>query len=236
MTNDESTRKAESSESSQTVQHLIVATRNAHKTREIQRILGADFTVRDLSAYPEIPETVETGKTFEENAVLKATVVSRQLPGLVVADDSGLEVEALGGAPGIYSARYAGQNASDKQNIDKLLAELARIERAKRSARFCCVIALAREGKLLGSFEGVVEGVIIDSPRGTNGFGYDPIFVPQEFEQTFGELPAHVKDRISHRGRAIRLFADRLAALRPSRQGLGGGGGAPGGGAAPGCC
>ena len=188
------------------MQHLIVATRNAHKTREIQRILGADFAVRDLSAYPETPETAETGKTFEENAVLKATAASRQLPGLVVADDSGLEVDALGGAPGIYSARYAGQNATDEQNIDKLLSELARIERAKRSARFRCVIALAREGKLLGTFEGVVEGVIVDSPRGTSGFGYDPIFIPQGFEQTFGELPGEVKNRISHRARAIRLF------------------------------
>ena len=126
------------------VQHLIVATRNPHKTREIQRILGADFGVRDLSAHPENPETAESGKTFEENAVLKAIAASRQLPGLVVADDSGLEVDALGGAPGIYSARYAGQNATDKQNIDKLLSELARIERTKRSARFRCVIALAR--------------------------------------------------------------------------------------------
>jgi XTP/dITP diphosphohydrolase len=212
------------------VQHLIVATRNAHKTREIQRILGADFAVCDLSAYPGTPETAETGKTFEENAVLKATAASRHLPGLVVADDSGLEVDALGGAPGIYSARYAGQNATDKQNIDKLLEELARIETAIRSARFRCVIALAREGKLLRVFEGVVEGMIVDSPCGTCGFGYDPIFVPQEFEQTFGELPIEVKNRISHRGRAIRLFADRLAALEPNDQGLGGGGGAPG------CC
>jgi XTP/dITP diphosphohydrolase len=211
------------------VQYLIVATRNAHKTHEIQRILGAGFAVRDLSAY-EAPETAETGKTFEENAVLKATAASRQLSGLVVADDSGLEVDALGGAPGIYSARYAAPNATDKQNIDKLLEELARIERAKESARFRCVIALAREGKLLGAFEGVIEGMIVDPPRGTNGFGYDPIFVPQEFEQTFGELPAEVKNRISHRGRAIRLFADWLATLEPNDQGLGGGGGAPG------CC
>jgi XTP/dITP diphosphohydrolase len=218
------------------VQHLIVATRNAHKTREIQQILGADFAVRDLSAYPQTPEPAETGKTFEENAVLKATAASRQLPGLVVADDSGLEVDALDGAPGIYSARYAGQNATDKQNLDKLMSELARIKRAKRSARFRCVIALAREGKLLGTFKSVVEGVIVDSPRGTSGFGYDPIFIPQEFKQTFGELPAEVKNRISHRARAIHLLAARLAALKPSGQGLGGGGGgAPGGAGPPGC-
>jgi XTP/dITP diphosphohydrolase len=193
------------------VQHLIVATRNAHKTREIQRILGANFTVRDLSAYPETPETAETGKTLEENAVLKATAASRQLPGLVVADDSGLEVDALGGAPGIYSARYAGQTASDKQNIDKLVSELARIERVKKSARFRCVIALAREGKLLGAFEGVVEGVIVDSPRGTSGFGYDPLFMPRGFGKTFGQLSASEKDRVSHRAHALAKLRVRLS-------------------------
>jgi XTP/dITP diphosphohydrolase len=192
------------------VQHLIVATRNAHKTGEIRRILGADFAVSDLSAYPETPETVETGKTFEENAVLKATAASRELPGLVVADDSGLEVDALGGAPGIYSARYAGQNATDKKNIDKLLAELARIERAKRSARFCCVIALGREGNLLGTFEGVVEGMIVDSPRGRSGFGYDPVFMPTGFGKTFGQLPPTEKDQVSHRARALEKLRVRL--------------------------
>ena len=193
------------------MQHLIVATRNAHKTREIQRILGADFAVSDLSAYPESPETVESGKTFQENAVLKATAASRQLPGLVVADDSGLEVDALGGAPGIYSARYASQNATDNQNIDKLVSELARIERAKSSARFRCVIALAREGKLLGTFEGVVEGVIVDSPRGTSGFGYDPLFIPSGFGKTFGQLSPSEKDRVSHRARALEKLRVRLS-------------------------
>ena len=195
------------------MQHLIVATRNAHKTREIQRILGADFAIGDLSGYPEIPETVENGEAFEENAVLKATAASRQLPGLVVADDSGLEVDALGGAPGIHSARYAGQNATNKQNIDKLLAELARIERAKRSARFRCVIALAREGKLLGTFEGVVEGVIVDPPRGANGFGYDPVFMPAGIDRTFGQLSAAEKDRLSHRAHALKKLRARLSSF-----------------------
>jgi XTP/dITP diphosphohydrolase len=211
------------------VQYLIVATRNAHKTREIRRILGADFTVSDLSAYPETSETVETGKTFEENAVVKATTASRQLPGLIVADDSGLEVDALGGAPGIHSARYASRNATDKQNIAKLLPELARIEGAKRSARFRCVIALAREGKLLGTFEGVVEGMIVDSPRGRGGFGYDPVFMPRGFGKTFGQLSPSEKDRVSHRARALEKLRVRLANLKPGNQGLGGGGGAPGG-------
>jgi len=230
------------------VQHLIVATRNAHKAREIQRILGPDFAVRDLSDYPQISKTAEMGKTFEENAILKAAAASKELPGLVIADDSGLEVYALDGAPGIYSARYAGQNASDKENIDKLLGELSRRAmwhnfascdsgagqvanlRHFASARFCCVIALAHEGELLGTFEGTVEGTIVERASGSHGFGYDPIFVPNGFGQTFAELPAEVKNNISHRTQATRALAAKLAALKLSDQGLGGGGGG-----APGC-
>ena len=228
------------------MQHLIVATRNAHKAREIQRILGPDFAVRDLSDYPQISKTAEMGKTFEENAILKAAAASKELPGLVIADDSGLEVYALDGAPGIYSARYAGQNASDKENIDKLLGELSRRAmwhnfascdsgagqvanlRHFASARFCCVIALAHEGELLGTFEGTVEGTIVERASGSHGFGYDPIFVPNGFGQTFAELPPKVKNRISHRTQATRALAAKLGALKLSDQGLGGGGGAPG--------
>jgi len=170
------------------------------------------------------------GKTFEENAVLKATAASKELPGLVIADDSGLEVYALGGAPGIFSARYAGQNASDKQNIDKLLIELARtrVRQDQRSARFRCILAIAQSGELLGTFEGTVEGMIAERASGSHGFGYDPIFVPNGFGQTFAELPAEVKNRISHRTQATRALAARLAALQLSDQGFGGGGGAPG--------
>ncbi len=195
---------------------LIVATRNAHKTREIQRILGPTFTVNDLSAHPEIPDTRETGKSYEKNAILKAVGASRHFPGLIIADDSGLEVDALGGAPGIFSARYAGQNATDKQNIDKLLVELARTgaKETKRSARFRCVIALARQGELLGTFEGIVEGTIVERARGSYGFGYDPIFVPRGFEETFAELPPEVKNTISHRAKATRGLTAKLVALR----------------------
>ena len=195
---------------------LIVATRNAHKTREIQRILGPTFTVSDLSAHPEIPEIRETGKSFGENAILKAIGASRHLPGLIIADDSGLEVDALGGAPGIFSARYAGENASDKQNIDKLLVELARTgaQETKRSARFRSVIALARQGELLGTFEGIVEGTIVERARGLHGFGYDPTFVPRGFEETFSELPPEVKDTISHRAKALRGLTAKLAAIK----------------------
>jgi XTP/dITP diphosphohydrolase len=197
---------------------LIVATRNAHKAREIQEILGPEFELRDLMAYPEIPEIVESGETFRENAILKAIAASKQLRGLVTADDSGLEVDALGGAPGIYSARYAGKNATDEQNVKKLLSELTRAgaKTHQRKARFRCVIALARKGELLGTFDGTVEGRIVQCPRGSRGFGYDPIFVPNGFEQTFAELPAEVKNRISHRAEAIRALAAKLAALNPS--------------------
>lgn len=182
-----------------------MATRNAHKTREIQHILGSGFSVRDLRAYPQISEIIETGTSFEENAKLKALGVSTKLPGLVIADDSGLEVDALGGAPGIHSARYAGANATNTEKIDKLLEELARV-RAKndsRRARFHCLLALARNGEVLGVFEGTAEGEITERPRGSRGFGYDPIFVPKGFERTFGELGPAEKNQLSHRARAL---------------------------------
>ena len=195
---------------------LIVATRNARKTREIQWILGSAFTVSDLSAHPQIPDVHEAGKSFEENAILKAVGASGHLPGFIVADDSGLEVDALGGAPGIFSARYAGENTTDKENIEKLLSELARTgaEETKSSARFRCVIALARQGKLLGTFEGIVEGTIVEQARGLHGFGYDPIFVPRGFKETFAELPPEVKNAISHRAKAIRGLTAKLAAFK----------------------
>jgi len=203
------------------VQQLIVATRNVHKTHEIQRILGPDFAVRDLSEHPEIPETVEWGKTLERNAVLKATAASKELSGLVIADDSGLEVDALGGAPGIYSARYAGQNASDKHNIDKLLSELAQTSarQDQRSARFRCVLALAESGQTIGVFEGVVAGTIVDLPRGRNGFGYDPIFLPKGLDHTFGELAPAEKDRLSHRARALEKLRPFLNAAARHQKG-----------------
>jgi XTP/dITP diphosphohydrolase len=194
---------------------LVVATRNRHKTREIQLILGPEFSVRDLGAHPEVSEIRESGTSFEDNAKLKALAASRQLPALVIADDSGLEVDALGGAPGIYSARYAGANATDTDKIDKLLRELARARATDdgRRARFRCVVALAGNGDLLGIFEGTVEGRITDTARGDSGFGYDPIFVPDGFEQTFGELPTEVKNTISHRAKAIRAVAEKLKRL-----------------------
>jgi XTP/dITP diphosphohydrolase len=190
---------------------LIVATRNPHKTREIEQIFGSGLPVRDLTAHPEISEIRESGTSFEENAKLKAMAVSKKLPGLVIADDSGLEVEALGGAPGIQSARYAGVNASDKEKIAKLLRQLAKGD--QRHARFCCVLAVARDGHVLATFEGVVEGKIAERPCGSDGFGYDPIFIPDGFEETFAELPEEVKNSISHRAKAIRKLQAKLPTL-----------------------
>jgi XTP/dITP diphosphohydrolase len=194
---------------------LIVATRNAHKTREIEQILGSALAVRDLTAHPEISEITESGTSFEENAKLKAIAVSRKLPGLVIADDSGLEVEALGGAPGIHSARYAGTNASDTERIAKLLSRVANVEEKsnQRRARFRCVLAVARDGQVLATLEGVVEGKIAERPRGSHGFGYDPIFIPNGFEETFAELPDEVKNNISHRAKAIRKLQAELPTL-----------------------
>jgi len=191
---------------------LLLATRNAHKTREFRELLGRAFDVIDLGSFPNIAIPEETGRTFEDNATLKAIAASKKLPSLVIADDSGLEVEALGGAPGIFSARYAGENAGDVPNVNKLLRELRKrnIATEKRSARFRCAIALAQQGKVLGVFEGLVEGEIVDPPRGSGGFGYDPIFEPKGLDQTFAEMTAESKNQISHRGQAIAALRDAL--------------------------
>ena len=188
--------------------NLVLATRNSHKAQEFRELLGDDFAIKDLSSNPEIVMPEETGNTFEENAMLKATSVSKRVDDLVIADDSGLEVAALNGAPGIYSARYAGDQASDAANVDKLLRELKNI--ADRSARFRCVIALARGGKALSTVEGVVEGQIVDLPRGSDGFGYDPVFQPTGFDNTFAEMTSERKNKISHRGKAVAALREKL--------------------------
>ena len=192
---------------------LLLATRNSHKTREFSEILGPDFVVRDLSAETGSPVVEETGKTFTENAILKAIAISKRFSGLVVADDSGLEVDLLDGAPGVYSARYAGPGATDQENLARLLSEIRRFpDQTQPIARFRCALALAREGELQATFEGVVEGTIIDPPRGQSGFGYDPVFQAAGSGKTFAELSSAEKNRISHRAGAIRLLRAELAA------------------------
>lgn len=175
-------------------------------------MLGAEFEMRDLTDAPDFGPVTETGLTFAENAILKAVATSLQFTELVVADDSGLEVDALGGAPGIYSARYAGERASDAENVAKLLDELAQCDATSRGARFRCALALAREGKVLRIYEGVVEGTIVGTPRGKGGFGYDPVFQPAGLAQTFAELSPSEKNRISHRARAIQSLQAALLA------------------------
>ena len=197
---------------------LLVATKNAHKTVEIAAILGKDWEVMDLTRFPEAAAPEETGVTFEENAVIKAVAASLLFEGLVLSDDSGLEVDALGGAPGVYSARYAGEGAGDAANRAKLLRELAPRRRngERFAARFRCVMAIAEKGATLGTFDGAVEGAVIDEERGEGGFGYDALFVPEGFQQTFAELPAEVKNGLSHRARALAGAAGHLGKMLKS--------------------
>jgi XTP/dITP diphosphohydrolase len=195
---------------------LLLATGNPHKTREFGQLLGQKFRLTDLSAFPELSMPPETGRTFEENAISKAIAASQNRDSLVIADDSGLEVDALAGAPGIYSARYAGEHATDKENVAKLLSELrARtLDLEKRFGRFRCVIAVAKGGKAMATFEGTVEGKIVDPPRGKRGFGYDPIFQPNGFEQTFAEMKPESKNEISHRAKALEKLRAALPDLK----------------------
>ncbi len=196
---------------------LVVATRNAHKTFEIARMLDGLYVVKDLSAFPDAPDVEETGATFAENAALKAISASRVIPGIVLADDSGLCVDALGGEPGVRSARYAGGSGDSARNNAKLLAALARLPlQASRTARFRCSMVLAEEGRVLGAFDGEVEGTLLAEPRGRDGFGYDPLFMPKGYEQTFAELPGDVKNGISHRGRALAKAVEFLKSLSRS--------------------
>lgn len=199
---------------------LLIATKNAHKTAEIAAMLPA-WEVSDLTAHPEIAAPEETGATFAENAAIKAVAASAHFAGLVLSDDSGLEVDALGGAPGVRSARYAGVGASDAANRARLLRELAADgTRGKaRSARFHCAMALAQGGTVLATFDGAVEGVIIHQERGTGGFGYDPLFVPEGFCETFGQLSAAVKNDLSHRARALAKVAEFLEGKERAQRG-----------------
>jgi XTP/dITP diphosphohydrolase len=204
------------------MQTLFIATRNRHKTQEIGQILAPNWDVRDLTSIPSAPLVEETGDSFEANAQLKALAISRNVPDWVLADDSGLIVDALDGAPGIQSARFAGPEATDSKNRSKLIGLLRRLPGGTRfPARFCCAMAIASGGKLLGSFRGVVEGEVIPEERGCGGFGYDPMFIPKGYQQTFGELSPETKNGLSHRARALeqvaRLLRSRESPIADSR-------------------
>lgn len=191
---------------------LVFATSNAHKTEEVAAMLGHPWQVEDLRAHPGITLDEETGATFEANAIIKAVSGSRGAPGLLVlADDSGLEVDVLGGAPGVRSARYAGEKATAADNRVKLKAELARLPPNQAfTGRFHCCMVLARDGKVLHISHGGVEGRLITQEQGEGGFGYDPLFIPEGFSDTFGVLPAETKNQLSHRARALAAMKEKL--------------------------
>lgn len=189
---------------------LWVATRNRHKVEEITQILGPGVMVRSLFDLPDFPEIEETGTTFLENARLKARELWNQVHEPVFADDSGLEVDALGGRPGVYSSRYSAPNPSSEKNIIKLLGELGHLAEEKRSARFRCVVVFLDESGREHICEGTLEGRIGFEQRGTEGFGFDPVFYVPEFHCMVAELPAEVKNRISHRGQAVSRLKDLL--------------------------
>jgi XTP/dITP diphosphohydrolase len=195
---------------------LLVATGNRGKFAEICELLhDLPLKLSTLDVFPEIQTASETGKTYEENAVLKAKTYARQSGLWVLADDSGLEVDALGGSPGVFSARYAGAGASDNDRVSFLLEQLSRTAGKDRRARFISVVAIAdSETKILNIEYGICEGRIAGAPRGSNGFGYDPVFVPQGYEATFAELPAETKNAISHRARALKATRHFLARMR----------------------
>ena len=184
---------------------LLIATHNAGKVRELEILLaGLPLRLRSLAEFPEIVEVEETGATFAENGALKARGYAAQTRLWTLADDSGLEVDALGGAPGVLSARYGGAGASDAERTARLLAELSRTDDRQRRARFVCVIAIADPAaRIAHTSMGTCEGSIALAPRGENGFGYDPVFIPDGYEESFGELSAEIKRRISHRARAL---------------------------------
>jgi XTP/dITP diphosphohydrolase len=195
------------------MQRIILATRNAGKVAEIRAILGGlPFAIESVADHPGLPEVEENGVSLEENALKKAREIYRASGLTALSDDTGLEVFALGLRPGVVSARYAGKEATYADNNRKLLAELAGSAADRRTARFRCVAALVGEG-IETITTGICHGRIIDAPRGEGGFGYDPIFVPDGYDRTFAELPADVKNEISHRAKAFREMRKVLARI-----------------------
>ena len=197
---------------------LLLGTRNPGKVKEITTILeDSGWTFSSLQEFESVETAAEDGVTYAENAIAKARFYAAATGLLALADDSGLEVAALGGAPGVYSARYAGEGASDADRRELLLAELAKVDTGDRRARFVAAVAISDpNGLVLNLSEGICEGTITFEPRGNSGFGYDPLFVPDGYDQTFAELSDEVKNLISHRARALMRLRDSLDHLQPS--------------------
>ena len=187
------------------MKEVVLATRNKHKTREIRHILKkSGIKVVSLDSFPKAPEVIEDKKTIKENAIKKAVTLAKYTKEPTIADDSGLEVDFLKGAPGVYSARFAGKGCTYDDNNRKLLRLLKDAPKSKRKARFVCVIAVADKNGLVDVAEGVIKGIIADETKGRHGFGYDPVFYYPRFKKTFAELSPSVKNRISHRARALK--------------------------------
>ena len=197
------------------MKQLLLATRNKHKAKEFQELLNdLHIEVLTLESFPHIGEVVEDASTLEGNALKKAHEVFRGAGIPTLADDTGLEVYYLNGEPGVYSSRYAGEKATYADNVKKLLRELRGVPARRRAARFRCVLAFIAPGDVEHHTEGICPGVIIEEPRGANGFGYDPIFVPDGFAETFAEMDSATKNHISHRGRAMQAFKEYLRNFR----------------------
>ncbi len=195
---------------------VVLATRNQHKVAELRRILeSADIDVELVGTdeFPDLPDVPETGSTFAANALLKATDVAQRTGLVAIADDSGLSVDALNGMPGILSARWAGEHGNDRANLELVLAQLTDVPDNRRGAAFHCAAAVATPDGDERVVEGVLEGTLIREPRGTNGFGYDPIFTPRGYVLTTAELTPGEKDAISHRGQAFRALVPVLREL-----------------------
>lgn len=189
------------------IMKIVFASGNQGKVNEVKAMLaGTGIELVSLSGYANVPEIVEDGISFEENALKKARIISEFTGETVLADDSGLVVDVLNGEPGIYSSRYAGEKATDVENNEKLLAKLKNIPAEKRTAFFLCVLVLYRKDGTFDFFEGKWQGRIIDEKRGSNGFGYDPIFWIPELKMTAAELPSDIKNKVSHRGQAVAKF------------------------------
>ena len=196
------------------ITEIIVATQNAGKVIEFKAALnGLPYKVSSLADLGKFPEAPEQGKTFAENACSKAQFYARLTGKLCLADDSGLEVDYLKGEPGVYSARYAGEYASDQDNNEKLLEHLIGVPPEKRTARFRCVLVLADAERLWYTADGTLEGVILTEPRGNSGFGYDPLLLVPEMDRTLAEMSSAEKNQISHRGRALKKLVTQLADL-----------------------
>jgi len=201
---------------------LVIGTHNRKKGLEIAQILDASgLRLLTLDEFPGAPEPVEDADTLEGNAIKKATELADALGRMVAADDSGLEVDALGGEPGVFSARYGGEHGNDLRNIERLLREMKDVPPEKRTARFRTVVAVAVPGELLGTVDGALEGTIALEPRGSNGFGYDPVFIVPGLGATCAELAPDEKNSISHRGQAFRKLNDELPRLLRSAAGKG---------------